>query len=48
MITTFKITNDDSKNANPEYNQPTLLNEEQEYWQQCINPNMGGLFGGSF
>ena len=29
--------NDDSKNANPEGNQPALLNEEQEYWQQSIN-----------
>ena len=29
--------NDDSKNANPEDNQPVLLNEEQEYWQQSIN-----------
>ena len=29
--------NDDSKNANPENNQPALLNKEQEYWQQSIN-----------
>ena len=26
--------NDDNKNANPEDNQPALLNEEQEYWHK--------------
>ena len=29
--------NDNGKNANPEDNQPALLNEQQEYWQQNIN-----------
>ena len=28
--------NDDSKNINPDDNQPALLNEEQEYWQLSI------------